>query len=93
VGRRQPASRGEDLLDIRASCGIRDVNGRLLEDDVVERERILDVVHERELVDETLVIGEGLNAVVGQVLPTLDLIGDGVSNSRGEAAVGVSTAS
>ena len=79
------------LLDIRL---VRDVNGRLLEDDVVERERILDVVHERELVDETLVIGEGLNAVVGQVLiPTLDLIGDGVSNSRGEAAVGVSTAS
>ena len=45
---------------------MRNVDGGLLEDNVVEGERVLQVPEQRELVDKTLVVYEGIDSVLCQ---------------------------
>ena len=67
VRRREDARRGEDLLDVRL---VRDVHRRLLEDNVVKWEGVLEVPHEGKLVHESLLVGEGGDAILCKICPS-----------------------
>ena len=70
---------GEDLLDVRL---VRDGHRRLLEDNVVKWEGVLEVPHEGKLVHESLLVGEGGDAILCKICPALNLVRDRIELKR-----------